>query len=132
MSTSAHAHACESNGLPCTTQVEFENADSNVTPLAATSIGEPATSAAAGPDNPSQSSVAQNRAERRQARDGQWYTLTEFLDYYGTDALWHWDRSNRAPYPTASAWQLMVAAEAGHCVLESQIEGAVLAAHLDR
>ena len=56
----------------------------------------------------------------------------EFLDYYGTDALWHWDRSNRAPYPTASAWQLMVAAEAGHCVLESQIEGAVLAAHLDR
>jgi hypothetical protein len=36
--------------------------------------------------------------ERRKDEDGKWYTWNEYVDYYGNEALFVWEKSEQVPY----------------------------------
>ena len=69
--------------------------------LAADFFETPGTSRAA-----SGAPLVQHPLERRQARDGEWYTIQDFMQYYGsgTWAGWYyWERALRKAVPPAVA-----------------------------
>ena len=55
----------------------------------------------------------QTEPERRQDRDGHWYTWNQFLDFYHTQphkALSEWNNAIKTPFPPSCTYHLR-----GHC-----------------